>query len=93
MCGIVGYCFNEHVGAEVRKGDSVKKIYVGNLPYDKSESDVRELFEEFGSVESVALISDRDTGRPKGGVDSRIGPHVDPCLHDDISNGPGADSE
>lgn len=44
----------------------MKKIYVGNLPYDKSESDVRELFEEFGSVESVALISDRDTGRPKG---------------------------
>lgn len=41
-------------------------IYVGNLSYDVSEDDVRDLFEKFGNVESIKLITDRDTGRPKG---------------------------
>ena len=41
-------------------------IYVGNLNYDSSEDEVRSLFEEFGDVESVKIITDRDTGRPKG---------------------------
>jgi RNA recognition motif-containing protein len=43
-----------------------KKIYVGNLPFSATEDEVRELFEEFGSVSSVSLISDRETGRPRG---------------------------
>ena len=43
-----------------------KKIYVGNLPFTASESDVRELFEAHGTVDSVSLIEDRDTGRPRG---------------------------
>ena len=42
------------------------KIYVGNLPFSADESSVRELFEQHGKVESVALINDRDTGRPRG---------------------------
>jgi cold-inducible RNA-binding protein len=42
------------------------KIYVGNLPFTASEAEVRELFEEHGSVTSVSLISDRETGRPRG---------------------------
>ena len=41
-------------------------IYVGNLPYSATEEDVRELFEGYGPVNSVKLISDRETGRPKG---------------------------
>ena len=43
-----------------------KKIYVGNLPFSASETDVRELFEAHGSVDSVNLIEDRETGRPRG---------------------------
>jgi len=42
------------------------KIYVGNLPFSADESQVRSLFEQHGSVESVALINDRETGRPRG---------------------------
>ncbi len=42
------------------------KIYVGNLPFSATESEVRELFAQHGTVESVSLISDRETGRPRG---------------------------
>lgn len=43
-----------------------KKIYVGNLPFSASETEVRELFEAHGTVHSVSLIEDRETGRPRG---------------------------
>jgi len=43
-----------------------KKIYVGNLPFSATDDEVRELFESYGSVTSVNLITDRDTGRPRG---------------------------
>jgi RNA recognition motif-containing protein len=43
-----------------------KSIYVGNLPYTANEDEVRGLFEPYGDVESVRLITDRDTGRPRG---------------------------
>ena len=42
------------------------KIYVGNLSFDTSEDTLRALFAQHGTVESVKLISDRDTGRPRG---------------------------
>jgi len=42
------------------------KIYVGNLPFSATEDEIRELFGQHGTVESVALINDRDTGRPRG---------------------------
>ncbi len=42
------------------------KMYVGNLPFSMDESAVRALFEKHGAVQSVALINDRDTGRPRG---------------------------
>ncbi len=45
---------------------SASKLYVGNLTYDTNESTIEELFKTHGSVTSVALITDRDTGRPKG---------------------------
>ncbi len=43
-----------------------KKIYVGNLPFSASDDEIRTLFGEFGDVETVNLITDRDTGRPRG---------------------------
>jgi RNA recognition motif-containing protein len=45
---------------------SAAKLYVGNLTYDTTEATVEALFSAHGSVVSVALINDRDTGRPKG---------------------------
>jgi RNA recognition motif-containing protein len=42
------------------------KLYVGNLPYNTSEDDLRNLFSPYGNVDSVAVITDRDTGRSKG---------------------------
>jgi RNA recognition motif-containing protein len=42
------------------------RIYVGNLPFSATDAEVRELFAQHGTVESVNLITDRDTGRPRG---------------------------
>ena len=42
------------------------KLYVGNLPFTATEDTVRALFTPHGTVEKLALISDRDTGRPRG---------------------------
>ncbi|MCP1676340.1 RNA recognition motif-containing protein [Natronocella acetinitrilica] len=44
----------------------VKTIYVGNLPYTSTDDDLRALFGEYGEVKAVKLITDRDTGRPRG---------------------------
>ena len=44
----------------------MSKIYVGNLPFTADEAAVRTLFSAHGTVESVALITDRDTGQPRG---------------------------
>jgi RNA recognition motif-containing protein len=41
-------------------------LYVGNLPFSATEADLRTLFEQHGTVEAVKIISDRDTGRPRG---------------------------
>jgi cold-inducible RNA-binding protein len=46
--------------------DYMAKIYVGNLPFTASEADIRTLFSQHGTVESVSLPTDRDTGRPRG---------------------------
>jgi RNA recognition motif-containing protein len=43
-----------------------KKLYVGNLPFSATESELRKLFEGHGTVASVSLITDRETGRPRG---------------------------
>jgi len=43
-----------------------KKLYVGNLPFSVTEEELRELFGRHGSVDSVAVITDRETGRPRG---------------------------
>lgn len=43
-----------------------KKLYVGNLPFSATEAELRELFEAHGAVESVSVITDRETGRARG---------------------------
>jgi len=44
----------------------VKKIYVGNLPFSATETEIRGMFEAHGTVHSVKLITDRETGRARG---------------------------
>ena len=44
----------------------MKKIYVGNLPFSATEDEVRQLFSQYGRVTSVSLITDRETGAPRG---------------------------
>ncbi|GHV13973.1 RNA-binding protein [Spirochaetia bacterium] len=43
-----------------------KKLYVGNLSYNTYEDNLRNLFVQYGTVESVKIITDRDTGNSKG---------------------------
>ncbi|WP_371807658.1 RNA recognition motif domain-containing protein, partial [Arhodomonas sp. KWT] len=45
---------------------TMKSIYVGNLPFSASEDEVRDLFAAYGDVNEVRLITDRETGRPRG---------------------------
>ena len=47
-------------------GISMTKLYVGNLPFSANEDTVRALFAQHGTVETVSLINDRDTGKPRG---------------------------
>jgi cold-inducible RNA-binding protein len=44
----------------------MKKMYVGNIPYNATEEDLRGLFSEYGEVESLKIIQDQFTGRSKG---------------------------
>jgi RNA recognition motif-containing protein len=49
-----------------RKGDFVKKLYVGNLPFTSKEDQLQSFFETYGPVTSVTIITDRETGRSRG---------------------------
>ena len=42
------------------------KMYVGNMPFSMNETELRDLFEAHGTVDSVNIITDRETGRPRG---------------------------
>ena len=42
------------------------KLYVGNFPYTVGEAELREVFSAYGEIDEIAMITDRETGRPKG---------------------------
>lgn len=44
----------------------MKNVYVGNLPHSTSESELRDLFQTYGEIERVSMVTDRDTGRSRG---------------------------
>ncbi len=44
----------------------MKKLYLGNLPFTANEDEIRQMLGEYGEVQSVALPTDRETGRPRG---------------------------
>jgi cold-inducible RNA-binding protein len=49
-----------------RKGINLKNIFVGNLDFAATESAIRTLFERYGTVDRVNVVTDRDTGRSRG---------------------------
>jgi RNA recognition motif-containing protein len=55
-----------HKPISIQEFSMNKKLYVGNLPYDTTQEQIRELFAQVGEVSEVNLITDRETGRPKG---------------------------
>ena len=57
----------EAEGAAIKKGIHMKKkLYVGNLSFETTESELKDLFTQSGAVETVRIITDRETGRSKG---------------------------
>jgi cold-inducible RNA-binding protein len=48
------------------RGRRVKNIFVGNLSFNTAEDELRQLFEPFGQVDRVSIMTDRDTGRSRG---------------------------
>lgn len=54
------------VGLANKKEHMKRKLYVGNIPTTSSERDLYEAFSLYGNVDSVRLVTDRDTGRPRG---------------------------
>jgi len=44
----------------------MKKLYVGNLPYNVNDAELRDLFQDFGDVASASVVMDRETGRSRG---------------------------
>ena len=63
---------------------NVKQIYVGNIPYSKTEEDLQDLFAQFGTVNSVKFVNDRETGRFRGFgfVEMADGPAADEAISD-----------
>jgi len=51
---------------KARREGIVKNIFVGNLSFNTSEDELRQIFEPFGQVERVSILTDRDTGRSRG---------------------------
>jgi len=49
-----------------QQGDHLKKVFVGNLDFGATEETLRSLFEAHGTVDSVSIVTDRDTGRSRG---------------------------
>jgi cold-inducible RNA-binding protein len=47
-------------------GETMKKLFVGNLDFGATEESIRSAFEAYGAVERVSLMTDRDTGRSRG---------------------------
>jgi RNA recognition motif-containing protein len=58
--------FARRAGVHGKETGMSTSIYVGNLPFTTNEEEIRGLFNAYGEVESVNLITDRDTGRLRG---------------------------
>jgi cold-inducible RNA-binding protein len=52
--------------AQLESEEVMKNIYVGNLSYSATEDQIRSMFEAYGPVDRVSIVTDRDTGQPRG---------------------------
>jgi RNA recognition motif-containing protein len=59
-------CASEEHGAPRYERQVAMNIYVGNLPFDTTDGDLRTLFADYGAITSASVITDRDTGRSRG---------------------------
>jgi cold-inducible RNA-binding protein len=59
ICPISSFC-------KFRKNPNVKNIFVGNLSFGTTEDALRSLFEAYGQVDRVSIVTDRETGQPRG---------------------------
>jgi RNA recognition motif-containing protein len=48
----------------------MKRLYIGNLPNEATENELRDLLEDFGAVEGIEILKDKYTGRPKGSAEA-----------------------
>ena len=55
-----------HSNSSPDRGNRLKNIFVGNLDFNTGEDELRQLFEQYGPVDRVAIMTDRDTGRSRG---------------------------
>jgi RNA recognition motif-containing protein len=51
---------------DIKGGNMNRKVYVANLPYQATEPEIKDLFSKAGSVMSVRIVQDRQTGQPRG---------------------------
>jgi RNA recognition motif-containing protein len=56
----------EAKGLPIQRGEYAVNIYVGNLPFNANDADLRALFADYGDITSASVITDRDTGRSRG---------------------------
>jgi cold-inducible RNA-binding protein len=59
-------CRNIRPGSQLQRGGTVKNIFVGNLSFNTSEDELRKIFEPYGTVDRVSILTDRETGRSRG---------------------------
>ena len=61
-------CGRSARGTRTQREETIlnKKLYVGNLPFTTTEGELRKLFEQHGGVDRVSVITDRESGRPRG---------------------------
>jgi RNA recognition motif-containing protein len=57
-----------------------KKLFVGNLTFDATDSDLTQLFSQYGEVQSVQIVTDRETGRPRGFAFVEMGSGADEAI-------------
>ena len=68
---LLGSCFGRdrdsyHASNRGAKGQQTMRIYVGNMSFSTTEETLKEAFEQHGGVDNVTIVTDRDTGRPRG---------------------------
>jgi cold-inducible RNA-binding protein len=67
LCIALAYCSDSRaIVATPSYKESSVNIFVGNLAFSATDRDLRQLFEQYGEVEKINLITDRETGRPRG---------------------------